>query len=78
MVTVAYTSSFEKTIRKMRDKRTKERIKRHIIKIVNNPDIGKPMRYARKDTRELYIPPFRLSYHYDKNKDILIFLALYH
>ncbi|KUG15058.1 hypothetical protein ASZ90_015277 [hydrocarbon metagenome] len=78
MVTVAYSSSFERTIRKIRDKRTKERIKLHIIGIVNNPELGKPMRYSRKHTREVYIPPFRLSYCYDTRRDLLVFLALYH
>jgi len=29
-------------------------------------------------TGELYIPLFRLLYRYDKNKDILVFLAPYH
>lgn len=31
-----------------------------------NPDIGKPVRFARKGTRELYLPPFRLSHAYDE------------
>ncbi|HEU17250.1 MAG TPA: hypothetical protein ENO06_00795 [Methanolinea sp.] len=78
MVTVLYSPTFEKTIRKMKDGRTKERLKAQIIKIVRNPEIGKPMRYSRKQTREVYVPPFRLSYYYDRQKDILIFLALYH
>jgi len=78
MVTVLYSPTFEKTIRKMKDGRTKERLKAQIIKIVRNPEIGKPMRYSRKHTREVYIPPFRLSYCYDGQQDILIFLALYH
>ena len=78
MVTVAYSPSFEKTIRKIRDERTKERLKTQIIKIVEAPEIGKPMRYSRKGTRELHIPPFRLSYYYDGQNDLLVFLALYH
>ena len=78
MVTVLYSPTFEKTIRKMNDGWIKERLKAQIIKIVRNPKIGKPMRYSRKQTREVYIPPFRLSYCYNGQKDILIFLALYH
>ena len=77
-MTVAYSSSFEKTIRKMKDTQTKERIKNQIKKILVCPDIGKPMRYSRKDTREVYIPPFRLSYSYDARNDLLVFLSLYH
>jgi mRNA-degrading endonuclease RelE of RelBE toxin-antitoxin system len=78
MVTVAYTKGFEETMKKIRDHGTKERLKRQIIKIVNNPDVGKPGRYSRKDTREVYVPPFRVSYYYNREKDILVFLAPYH
>jgi len=78
MVTVAYSPTFEKSVRKLRDNRVKERLKIQIQKVVKDPDIGKPMRYSRKNTREVYIPPFRLSYYYDENKDLLVFLTLYH
>ena len=78
MVTVAYHPHFEKTIRKINDAGLKERIKQQIIRIINNPSAGKPMRYCRKKTREVYIPPFRLSYLYDRSMDTLVFLALYH
>ena len=78
MVTVAYSSRFEKTIRKIQDSGLKERVKARIIRIVNDPETGKPMRWCRKNTREVYIPPFRLSYCYDKKDDTLVFLALYH
>ena len=78
MVMVAYSSRFEKTIRKIQDSGLKERVKARIIRIVNDPETGKPMRWCRKNTREVYIPPFRLSYCYDKKDDTLVFLALYH
>jgi mRNA-degrading endonuclease RelE of RelBE toxin-antitoxin system len=78
MVTVAYGPHFEKTIRKIRDHEIKERVKTQIIKIVNNPSLGKPLRYSRKQTREVYIPPFRLSYLYNKRTDTSVFLSLYH
>ena len=78
MVTVAYGPRFEKTIRKIKDQDLKERVKTQIVKIVNNPSIGKLLRYSRKQTREVCIPPFRLSYLYDKRNDTLVFLSLYH
>jgi mRNA-degrading endonuclease RelE of RelBE toxin-antitoxin system len=78
MVTVAYHPNFEKTIRKINDARLKDHLKQQIIKVIENPSIGKPMRYSRKNTREVYIPPFRLSYWFDKRTDTLVFLALYH
>lgn len=55
-----------------------ERIEKVIIKIIANPDIGKPMRYDKKGTREVYVPPFRLFYFYDNNQEILYLLEIYH
>jgi mRNA-degrading endonuclease RelE of RelBE toxin-antitoxin system len=78
MVTVAYSTGFEKTIRKIKDNSLKAHVKAQIIRIINNPETGKPMRYCRKKTREVYIPPFRLSYCYDKHADSIVFLTLYH
>jgi len=56
----------------------RKKIKKQIEKIIQNPETGKPMRYARKGTRELYIKPFRLSYAYMKSEDKIIILNLYH
>ena len=78
MVVVSYEHLFEKKVKKIKDEVLKSKVKKQIIKIVNNPQIGKPMSYSRKDTREVYISPFRLSYAYLKNEDKIIFLDLYH
>ena len=78
MVTVAWHPHFEKTVRRIKDAGLKERVKQQILRIIDDPTIGKPMRYSRKQTREVYIPPFRLSYWYDKPRDTIVFLALYH
>ena len=71
------TDNFLRRLKKL-DKSVLERVEKLIIKILNNPEIGKPMRYDRKETRELYISPFRLNYIFDKARDILIFLDVYH
>ena len=55
-----------------------ERIQKIITKIINNLEIGKPMRYNRKGTRELYLTPLRISYMYDSKTDVLYFLDIYH
>ena len=78
MVTVFFDESFEKTVRKVKDNFVKEKIKKQIEKIMQNPEIGKPMRYSRINTREVYISPYRLSYLFLKNEDRLIILELYH
>lgn len=55
-----------------------ERIQKLITKIINDPEIGKPMRFDRKGTREVYVSPFRLAYIYDKEQEILYLLEIYH
>ena len=45
---------------------------------MNNPEVGKPMKYVRKGTREVYIGSFRLSYAYINEENKIIFLDLYH
>jgi len=54
------------------------RLEKLIRKIIENPDIGKPMQYGRKGTRELHLPPFRVSYAYDQMTDTLTLLTIYH
>ena len=78
MLDIHYDHDFLKQVSKIKDAAVKERVKKQIAKIVNDPEVGKPMRYARKDTRELYVAPFRLSYAYLKMDNKLIFLELYH
>jgi len=78
MVTVVYSQAFILLFRKIKDSALKERVRGQIRKIVSNPEAGKPMRFARKGTRELYVAPFRLSYAYLKNEDKVVLLDLYH
>lgn len=68
----------DNALKHIKDRNLKIKIFKHIEKIINNPEIGKPMMYTRKGTREVYIPPFRLSYLYLKEENKIIFLDLYH
>jgi len=78
MVNIAYDSLFEKKIKKIKDNLLKSKVKKQISKIIDSPEIGKPMRYARKGTREVYVTPFRLSYLYIEKENKIVFLDLYH
>lgn len=78
MLEIKYAPDFLKKVEKIRDQRVKERVKKQIAKVVESPETGKPMSYSRKGTREVYIPPFRLSYAYMKQENLIIFLDLYH
>jgi len=74
---VIRTDNFLRRLKKI-DKSVLIKVEKLVIKILNDPEVGKPMRFDRKETRELYAPPFRLNYIYDKSRDILIFLDIYH
>ena len=76
MVTVTFEPHFKKSFSKIKDISLKEKVIAQVEKIKNNPEIGKPMKFSRKGTRELYIPLFRLSYRIEDN--IVYILDLYH
>lgn len=65
-------------LRSKLERRTRDRLEKLMGKAVLDPHSGKPMRFARKGTRELYLPPYRLPYAYDEKEEILTFLDLYH
>ena len=71
MVEIRFDKKFANIFSKIKDNLLKEKIIRQIEKIKTNPDVGKPMKYSRKETRELYIKPFRLSYAYLINEKII-------
>ena len=78
MVIVDYSENFVKLIKKIKDHTLREKIKKQIAKIIDNPEIGKPMMYAKKGTRELYISPYRLSYSYIPEENKIVLLDFYH
>ena len=55
------TKRFDKALKHIKDRNLKIKIWKQIKKIIENPEIGKPLRYKRGE-RSLYIKPFRLLY----------------
>ena len=78
MVKTAHDPNFVRAFSKIKHKGFQEQIIKVIEKIKKDPEVGKPMRFNRKGTREVYISPHRLSYAYLKEEDRIIFLDLYH
>ena len=78
MVDVVFEERFKQLFFKIKEVSLKEKIIKQIEKIKINPEVGKPMMHDRKGTRELYIKPFRLSYFFDANNNIVYILDLYH
>ena len=78
MVEVIWEPRFKEIFSKIKDNLLKERVIKQVEKIKINPEVGKPMRNVRKGTRELYIKPFRLSYEFFKDNNLIYILDLYH
>ena len=80
MVNVKFDEVFQGAISKIKDQEMQKSIKNKIKKIIENPEIGKPMRNVRKGTREVYVGggSFRISYNYHKEQDLIEFLDFYH
>ena len=78
MVKITFTEEFKTIFSNIQDGLLKEKIRKQMEKIKTNPEAGKPMRYDRKGTRELYVSPFRLSYQYLKAQNHVYILDLYH
>ena len=76
MVKLIFDSHFKKNFKKIKYHLLKKKIIKQISKLKDNPEIGKPMKYTRKRTRELYIKPYRLSYKIEDN--VIYVLDLYH
>ena len=77
MVEIRFDKKFTTIFSKL-DNFMKQKIIKQIQKISENPVIGKPMRYDRKNKRELHIKPFRLSYIYSTQENHVYILDLYH
>ena len=78
MLGIDYKKSFLKIISKTKNQADKEKIKKQIEKILENPEIGKPMMYGRKGTREVYVASYRLAYSYNPSENKIIFPDIYH
>lgn len=69
---VIWTRKFESEFKKIKDFLVKEKLKKQIVKLLENPEIGKPLRYALKGERTIRIKPFRLIYSVEKSKLYLL------
>jgi len=78
MVRIIFTEEFKKIFSTIKDNSLKEQIIKKIEKIKLSPEMGKPMRFNRKGTREVYVGSFRLSYSYNSSEGILYLLDFYH
>ena len=72
MVNVTFSEGFEREFRKLKDSKVKDKIKKQIAKIIENPEAGKPLKYDLKGERTLYIKPYRLIYAFENDEIVLL------
>ena len=70
MVRVIPSTTFKKNIKRL-NQFDHDKLEKQIKKIVENPNVGKPLKYKRGE-RSLYIKPFRLVYAVRGNEIILL------
>ena len=70
MVKITPSKKFIKDIKRL-DSFNREKLEKQIRKIIENPSVGKPLKYTRGE-RALYIKPFRLIYAVRKNEVVLL------
>lgn len=56
------SDEFQKDYGKIKDQATKERIKKGLAGLLENPEKGKKLHYDLRDKRSLRIDPFRVIY----------------
>ncbi|NOZ80225.1 MAG: type II toxin-antitoxin system RelE/ParE family toxin [DPANN group archaeon] len=68
---IIFSEEFRKDFKKIKDKSTRLKLIKHIKKLEELPESGKPLKYDLKNHRSVRIPPFRIIYRLEKNKIIL-------
>ena len=53
------------------DKFALEKLKKQILKVIEDPEVGKPLRYRRGE-RSIYLKPFRLIYAIRQDEILLL------
>ena len=59
---IVWTEKFERELRKLRDRSVKTRVRNVVQRIIEEPDVGKPLRFELKGERSIRVPPYRLIY----------------
>ena len=69
---IVVTDDFEKDVRKMKDRKMKDRVDKEVKKISANPNSGKSLEYGLKGERTVRIKPYRLIYKVEGANLILL------
>ena len=59
---VIYTDRFKRDLQKIKDNNVRERVIKLVQKLIDNPNIGKPLKYDLVGLRSVRVSPFRIVY----------------
>lgn len=76
MVEIVPSSEFKKAVKHL-DNLQRDKLEKIIIKILEEPEVGKPLKYGRGE-RTIRIKPFRLIYSFRKDTQTLYLLKFEH
>jgi addiction module RelE/StbE family toxin len=68
---IIFSEEFKKEFKKIKDKPTRLKLIKHIRKLGELPESGKPLQYQLKGHRSIRIPPFRIIYRLEKDSIII-------
>ena len=68
---IIFSEEFKKDFKRIKDKTTRLKLIKHIKKLAEMPESGKPLKYEVKNHRSVRIPPFRIIYRLEKDKIII-------
>jgi mRNA-degrading endonuclease RelE of RelBE toxin-antitoxin system len=69
---IVWTQKCEQDFKKIRDRATLEKLEKQIRRIIQFPEVGKPLRYCLRGESSIYIKPYRLIYKTENDKLILL------
>ena len=68
---IIFSDDFKKDFKNLKDKSIRLKIIKHLKKLANLPESGKPLKYNLKNHRSIRIPPFRIIYRLERDKIVI-------
>ncbi len=68
---IIFSDTFKKDFKRIKNKSLRLRIIKQLKKLVDLPELGKPLKHELKSHRSIRIPPFRIIYRSDKESIII-------
>lgn len=69
---IIFSDDFRKDFKKIKDELTRLKIIKHIKKLEQLPESGKPLQYDLKNYRTVRMHPYRILYRLEEDKIIIV------